>query len=174
MRVGFSKPITNKWAIAAFFMFFGLASLTIMAIVLYNQIGSSDMFYLNQTTDGVNYERVYAPGTTIFWFSFWGLGSLGFIAGGIAFLKNAIREKTGTFRPPRKFSQEHPQFAMGLAFFIIGLISVAVPIALIFDGNHMTGRNVVLFLPCLLFAAPFLVLGTIWMKKTEEWRELDD
>ena len=166
MRVGFSKPITNKWAIAAFFMFFGLVSLAGMIIVICNSIGSPDMFYLNQTTDGVNYERVYAPGTTIFWFSFWGLGSLGFIAGGIAFLKHAIKEKTGTFRPPRKFSQEHPRFAEGLVFFIIGLIAVAIPIALVFD-NHIADADAETILGiavCLLFAAPFLVLGTIWMK----------
>ena len=169
MRVGFSKPITNKWAIAMFFMFFGLASLTGLIIVLYNQIGSPDMFYLNQTTDGVNYERVYAPGTTIFWFSFWGLGSLGFIAGGIAFLNNAIRENTGTFRPPRTVSQEHPRFAEGLVFFIIGLIAVAIPIALVFD-NHIADADAETILGiavCLLFAAPFLVLGTIWMKKRD-------
>lgn len=173
MRVGIYKSITNKWAKAAILMFFGLALLTGMIIVIYNNIGP-DMFYSNVSINGGPYERVYSPGTTIFWFSLWGLVSLGCIAGGIAFLKHAIREKTGTDRPPRKFSQEHPLFGMGLVFFIIGLISVAVPIALIFDGNHMTGRNVVLFLPCLLFAAPFLVLGTIWMKKTEQWRELDD
>ena len=169
MRVGFSKPITNKWAIAAFFMFFGLASLTIMAIVLYNQIGSPDMFYLNMSINGGPYERVYAPGVTIFLYSFWGLFSLGFIAGGIAFLKHAIREKTGTFRPPRKFSQEHPRFAEGLVFFIIGLIAVAIPITLVFD-NHIADADAETILGiavCLLFAAPFLVLGTIWMKKTE-------
>ena len=168
MPIGFSKSITNKWAIAAFFMFFGLASLTIMAIVLYNQIGSPDMFYLNQSSDGgLTYELVYAPGVTIFLFSFWGLCSLGFIAGGIAFLKHAIREKTGTFRPPRKFSQEHPQFALGLVFFIIGLISVAIPIALVFDGNHIDRESIAGVIICLLFAIPFLVLGTIWMKKPE-------
>ena len=168
MRVGFSKPITNKWAIAAFFMFFGLASLTIMAIVLYNQIGSPDMFYLNQSSDGgLTYERVYAPGVTIFLYSFWGLCSLAFLVGGIAFLKNAIREKTGTFRPPRKFSQEHPRFAEGLVFFIIGLIAVAIPIALVFDGNHIDRESIAGVIICLLFAIPFLVLGTIWMKKTE-------
>ena len=171
MHVGVSISVTNKWAKAAVFMLFGLASLTGMIIVICNNIGDPDMFYQNVSTNGGPYERVYSPGTTIFWFSLWGLVSLGCIAGGIAFLKHAIREKTGTVRPPRKFSQEHPLFGMGLVFFIIGLISVAVPIALIFDGNHMTGRNVVLFLPCLLFAAPFLVIGTIWMKKTEEWRE---
>ncbi|MBR5957932.1 MAG: hypothetical protein IKZ99_06175 [Salinivirgaceae bacterium] len=168
MPIGFSKSITNKWAIAAFFMFFGLASLTIMAIVLYNQIGSPDMFYLNQSSDGgLTYELVYAPGVTIFLFVFWGLCSLGFIAGGIAFLKHAIREKTGTFRPPRKFSQEHPQFALGLVFFIIGLISVAIPIALVFDGNHIDRESIAGVIICLLFAIPFLVLGTIWMKKPE-------
>ena len=169
MRVGFSKPITNKWAIAAFFMFFGLASLTIMAIVLYNQIGSPDMFYLNMSINGGPYERVYAPGVTIFLYSFWGLCSLAFLVGGIAFLKNAIREKTGTFRPPRKFSQEHPRFAEGLVFFIIGLIAVAIPITLVFD-NHIADADAETILGiavCLLFAAPFLVLGTIWMKKTE-------
>ena len=171
MHVGVSISVTNKWAKAAVFMLFGLASLTGMIIVICNNIGDPDMFYQNVSTNGGPYERVYSPGTTIFWFSLWGLVSLGCIAGGIAFLKHAIREKTGTVRPPRKFSQEHPLFGMGLVFFIIGLISVAVPIALVFDGNHMTGRNVVLFLPCLLFAAPFLVIGTIWMKKTEEWRE---
>ena len=169
MRVGFSKPITNKWAIAAFFMFFGLASLTIMAIVLYNQIGSPDMFYLNMSINGGPYERVYAPGVTIFLYSFWGLCSLAFLVGGIAFLKHAIREKTGTFRPPRKFSQEHPRFAEGLVFFIIGLIAVAIPIALVFD-NHIADADAETILGlavCLLFATPFLVLGTIWMKKTE-------
>ncbi|MBR5167160.1 MAG: hypothetical protein IKW86_03715 [Salinivirgaceae bacterium] len=169
MRVGFSKPITNKWAIAAFFMFFGLASLTIMAIVLYNQIGSPDMFYLNMSINGGPYERVYSPGVTIFLYSFWGLCSLAFLVGGIAFLKNAIREKTGTFRPPRKFSQEHPRFAEGLVFFIIGLIAVAIPIALVFD-NHIADADVetiLCFAVCLLFAAPFLVLGTIWMKKRD-------
>ena len=155
MRVGFSKPITNKWAIAAFFMFFGLASLTIMAIVLYNQIGSPDMFYLNQSSDGgLTYERVYSPGVTIFLYSFWGLCSLAFLVGGIAFLKNAIREKTGT---------------EGLVFFIIGLIAVAIPIALVFD-NHIADADAETILGiavCLLFAAPFLVLGTIWMKKRD-------
>ena len=170
MRVGFSKPITNKWAIAAFFLFFGLASLTAMIIVICNNIGSPDMFYLNQSSDGgLTYELVYAPGVTIFLFVFWGLCSLGFIAGGIAFLKHAIREKTGTFRPPRKFSQEHPQFATGLVFFIIGLIAVAIPIALVFD-NHIADADAETILGiavCLLFAAPFLVLGTIWMKKRD-------
>ena len=170
MPIGFSKSITNKWAIAAFFLFFGLASLTAMIIVICNNIGSPDMFYLNQSSDGgLTYELVYAPGVTICLFVFWGLGSLGFIAGGIAFLKHAIREKTGTFRPPRKFSQEHPQFAMGLIFFIIGLISVAIPIALVFD-NHIAdadGETILGIAVCLLFAIPFLVLGTIWMKKTE-------
>ena len=169
MPIGFSKPITNKWAIAAFFMFFGLASLTIMAIVLYNQIGSPDMFYLNMSINGGPYERVYSPGVTIFLYSFWGLCSLAFLVGGIAFLKNAIREKTGTFRPPRKFSQEHPQFATGLCFFIIGLISVAIPIALVFD-NHIAdadAETIFGLAVCLLFATPFLVLGTIWMKKRD-------
>ena len=174
MHVGVSISVTNKWAKAAVFMLFGLASLTGMIIVIYNNIGNPDIFYQNVSTNGGPYERVYSPGTTIFWFSFWGLGSLAFVAGGIAYLKQAIREKKGTVRPPRKFSQERPYFATGLVFFIIGLISVAVPIALVFDGNHATGVNLVLFLLCLLFAAPFLVLGTIWMKKTEQWRELDN
>ena len=169
MPIGFSKSITNKWAIAAFFLFFGLASLTAMIIVICNNIGSPDMFYLNMSINGGPYERVYSPGVTIFLYSFWGLCSLAFLVGGIAFLKNAIREKTGTFRPPRKFSQEHPRFAEGLVFFIIGLIAVAIPIALVFD-NHIADADAETILGiavCLLFAAPFLVLGTIWMKKRD-------
>ena len=171
MHVGVSISVTNKWAKAAILMFFGLALLTGMIIVIYNNIGNPDIFYQNVSTNGGPYERVYSPGTTIFWFSIWGLVSLGCIVGGIAFLKHAIREKRGMVRPPRKFSEEHPLFGMGLVFFIIGLISVAVPVVLVFDGTHATGVNVLLFSLCLLFAAPFLVLGTIWMKKTEEWRE---
>ena len=57
MRVGIYKSITNKWAKAAILMFFGLALLTGMIIVIYNNIGP-DMFYSNVSINGGPYERV--------------------------------------------------------------------------------------------------------------------
>ena len=155
-RVGFSISITNPWARGIIFTLFGLASLVAEIILIYHEISVDDFLWVN------------VPATSIFFLVFWLLGTISFFAAGIYFFKEALMQNPKTVRPPKP--PRNPNFGMGLIFFIIGLISAVIPVVLVLDrdGSHPTSQYVLIFILCFAFAAPFLALGTIWMKPPKE------
>ncbi|MBR2196467.1 MAG: hypothetical protein IJ911_12755 [Salinivirgaceae bacterium] len=155
-RVGFSISITNPWARGIIFTLFGLASLVAEIILIYHEISVDDFLWVN------------VPATSIFFLVFWLLGTIAFFAAGIYFFKEALMQNPKTVRPPKP--PRNPNFGMGLIFFIIGLISAVIPVVLVLDrdGSHPTSQYVLIFILCFAFAAPFLALGTIWMKPPKE------
>jgi uncharacterized membrane protein len=156
VRIGFSISITNPWARGIIFTFFGLASLVAEIILIYHEISVDDFLWVN------------VPATSIFFLVFWLLGTIAFFAAGIYFFKEALMQNPKTVRPPKP--PRNPNFGMGLIFFIIGLISAVIPVVLVLDrdGSHPTSHYVLIFILCFVFAAPFLALGTIWMKPPKE------
>ena len=152
VRIGFSISITNPWARGIIFTFFGLASLVAEIILIYHEISVDDFLWVN------------VPATSIFFLVFWLLGTISLFAAGIYFFKEALMQNPKTVRPPKP--PRNPNFGMGLIFFIIGLISAVIPVVLVLDrdGSHPTSHYVLAFILCFAFAAPFLALGTIWMK----------
>ena len=151
-RVGFYISITNPWARGIIFTLFGLASLVAEIILIYHEISVDDFLWVN------------VPATSIFFLVFWLLGTIAFFAAGIYISKEALMQNPKTVRPPKP--PRNPNFGMGLIFFIIGLISAVIPVVLVLDrdGSHPTSQYVLIFILCFVFAAPFLALGTIWMK----------
>lgn len=74
MKIQCQKIITENKTIALFFLFVGLVSTIVMAIVIFNGVDSDDFFYINQTVDGVT-SREYQPGIVILLLTIWGLAS---------------------------------------------------------------------------------------------------
>ena len=160
-KIGFSREIKNPWARGILFTIFGLASLVAEIILIYHEISIDDFLWLN-STDGT---REYEPATSIFFLVFWLFGTILFFVAAINNFKEALNRNPKTFRPPRK--RKNPDFGKGLAFFIIGLLAAVIPVVCYLDSDvnyHATLSDYILSIICYVFAIPFLVLGTIWMK----------
>ena len=158
-KIGFSREIKKPWTRGILFTFFGLASLVAEIILIYHEISIDDFLWLN-STDGT---REYSPATAIFLLVFWLLGTIVFFVAGIDSFKVALYPKT--FRSPKK--RKNPDFGKGLAFFIIGLLAAVIPVVCFLDsevGYHATLSDYIICIICYVFAIPFLVFGTIWMK----------
>ena len=163
--VGFSRDIKNPWVRGLLWTFFFLVSLGAEIILIYHEISIDDFLWWNVTDANGTTTREYMPATSIFFLAFWLLGTIVCFPLAIGEFKVALNLYPKTFRPPKK--RKNPDFGKGLVSFMIGLLVAAIPVVCYLDSDvnyHTTLSDYIICIICYVFAIPFLVFGTIWMK----------